>query len=431
MDNYNSPLISIQSQIDGIRSDIYGLNSGLSNIGELILRDSSLDRLRLREEEQEEKTLLQQQVKVGKETAIEQRVTDSIAAPIENVEGKLQNTFSGVENALKTLFVGTLSTLGVNGLKFASNAIGTAIDSTKALIANSFKLIGGAFSSIKNGFGFVSNSIGGLIKSIGGIATKLISSPFKAISDAFKSITGIFRGGGGGVAGAADDLGGASLSTFGKLFGKLLAPAAAAGIDVAFGESPDRAIAGAAGGTAAGAAGAAAGSIFGPVGSFMGGLTGFTFGSMGTKQLYDQFKPGESSFQMPQIGLNFDAEKTFGQLTKGATELMSGLSGNMSTNIPRQTQTTQIDGIENNNIPGSQPAPTPIKVEPYKPPQQQKADLKLPEQKPDVILTSTLSQQQEQQVPTLTSPEDIPFIPSSNTDNFYILYSQLNYNVVM
>jgi hypothetical protein len=26
---------------------------------------------------------------------------------------------------------------------------------------------------------------------------------------------------------------------------------------------------------------------------------------------------------------------------------------------------------------------------------------------------------------------DVPFIPSANTDNFYVLYSQLNYNVVM
>jgi hypothetical protein len=133
---------------------------------------------------------------------------------------------------------------------------------------------------------------------------------------------------------------------------------------------------------------------------------------------------------MPQIGLNFDIGKTFGQLTKGATELMSGLSGNMSVNIPRETQIPTIESKEN-NIPGSQPAPTPIKVEPYKPPQQQKADLKPPEQKPDVILTSTFSQQQEQQSTIQTSVEDIPFISSANTDNFYTLYSQLNYNVVM
>ena len=55
----------------------------------------------------------------------------------------------------------------------------------------------------------------------------------------------------------------------------------------------------------------------------------------------------------------------------------------------------------------------------------------LPEAKPNIIMagggkdrTQTMVSQQE----PLT---DVPFIPSSNTDNFYVLYSQLNYNVVM
>ena len=55
----------------------------------------------------------------------------------------------------------------------------------------------------------------------------------------------------------------------------------------------------------------------------------------------------------------------------------------------------------------------------------------LPEAKPNIIMagggrdrTQTVAAQQE----PLT---DVPFIPSSNTDNFYVLYSQMNYNVVM
>ena len=55
----------------------------------------------------------------------------------------------------------------------------------------------------------------------------------------------------------------------------------------------------------------------------------------------------------------------------------------------------------------------------------------LPEAKPNIIMsgggrdrTQTIASQQQ----PLT---DVPFIPSANTDNFYVLYSQLNYNVVM
>jgi hypothetical protein len=55
----------------------------------------------------------------------------------------------------------------------------------------------------------------------------------------------------------------------------------------------------------------------------------------------------------------------------------------------------------------------------------------LPDPKPNIIMagggtdrTQTIASQKQ----PLT---DVPFIPSSNTDNFYVLYSQLNYNVVM
>jgi len=58
----------------------------------------------------------------------------------------------------------------------------------------------------------------------------------------------------------------------------------------------------------------------------------------------------------------------------------------------------------------------------------------LPEAKPNVIVTSSgQSPQKSQQVfpSTNESMTDVPLINSANPDNFYTLYSQLNYNVVM
>jgi hypothetical protein len=58
----------------------------------------------------------------------------------------------------------------------------------------------------------------------------------------------------------------------------------------------------------------------------------------------------------------------------------------------------------------------------------------LPEAKPNVIVTSSgQSPQKSQKVfpSTGESMTDVPLINSANPDNFYILYSQLNYNVVM
>jgi hypothetical protein len=57
----------------------------------------------------------------------------------------------------------------------------------------------------------------------------------------------------------------------------------------------------------------------------------------------------------------------------------------------------------------------------------------LSEPKPDVIVASTLSQNQSvrQNVVQDEPITDVPLISSANVDNFYTLYSQTQYNVVM
>ena len=59
----------------------------------------------------------------------------------------------------------------------------------------------------------------------------------------------------------------------------------------------------------------------------------------------------------------------------------------------------------------------------------------LPEQKPEIIVASTLPQNQKRtQKPQSTQSDpltDVILVSSSNIDNFYTLYSQLNYNVII
>lgn len=429
MDNYNSPLISIQGQIDGIRSDIFGLNAGLTNIGTLLQNDRIAERIRLQEEEQQERALVQQQIRVGQETEIEKRVTSAIATPIKNVENKVSNTFNGISAALAALF-GSISSLGIRGLGFAASTLGKTINGTRALVANSLRLITGAISSFSSGFGFVFRSITGLTKKVSNIIFKLASSPFKAIANAFKSVFSL--GGVGGAAGkgagAIAEVTGASLSIFGKLLKNIAGPAAAVGIDVATGEKPERAIAGGVGGTATGAlTGAAAGSVFGPAGSLFGGIGGYFLGSSLGKSAFDTAKKSGMTLAMPNI--NLDISQTFGQLSKGSQNFIANVGNILSGTAEPKNVEPPMTNIDKPEV-SAQPKPTPLPVQPYKPSGPAK-DLTLPEPKPDVVMMSTVSDQQEQQAPVMTAPEDIPFISSSNPNNFYVLYSQLNYNVVM
>jgi hypothetical protein len=55
-----------------------------------------------------------------------------------------------------------------------------------------------------------------------------------------------------------------------------------------------------------------------------------------------------------------------------------------------------------------------------------------PEPKPNIVYAPSSSSAPPQQQPLKSGPaSDVPAIPSSNPDNFYTLYSQINYNVVM
>jgi hypothetical protein len=80
----------------------------------------------------------------------------------------------------------------------------------------------------------------------------------------------------------------------------------------------------------------------------------------------------------------------------------------------------------------SSPAPIPLQVVPFVPQSSPQPNLgSLPEPPPDVVVLENNKEEPSSMIArdsqTIT---DVPLIPSGNPDNFYTLYSQVNYNVV-
>lgn len=429
MVSQTASLVSLQDQVNGIRSDISGLNAGLDNIGTLIRNDSALENIRLREEEQQERSLLQQQVRVGKEEEIQRKIDASIAAPIESVESKVNDTFGGIEKALTALFFGSLATVAVRGFSFASNELSEGIDQTKDFIEKTLGFITNSISTISSGFDSVFDVIGNITKGIKDIATNLTKSPIEAISKAF---SGLFGGGDDGQGGpeGGNQSGGPSLfQNFSSLLKDFSASqqtspppsssSSGGGIRVAFDESSS---------SSSGSNQSSSSPL--NMGNFLTGVNSAMMDSPVFKGMSGESNLNQENFTMPG-GMNVDKMGMFDFNTNIAdsfTNMASGVESMLGQ--PAPTVQVPVQKVENPTI-DSQGKPIPLEVIPYKPPTQQKTELKPPEKKPDIIYTSSISQQQEQQQQVMTSPEDVPFIPSSNTDNFYVLYSQLNYNVVM
>jgi hypothetical protein len=106
-------------------------------------------------------------------------------------------------------------------------------------------------------------------------------------------------------------------------------------------------------------------------------------------------------------------------------KLQAPATANVNVNpaeVPAQMSSSQQTAIE----------PKPAQMTPVSPIESKRVG-ELPEAKPSLTMIKTSSGQNQQSNVPLTSGalSDVPLINSANPDNFYVLYSQLSYNVVI
>lgn len=438
-------ITSLQNQLSGIQSEVTDINSGLQVISGLIQRDTLEEQTRLLQERNREKLLTEARIRLGAESEVEKRVTGSLVGPLKNLEPKVTSVFDRVTESLKNLFFGFLAPGIIQGIGGIARFGIKGLTNVKTAIAGSFGFIRNSIVSLKNGLGGIITSLGNVTRKVSGIALKLAKSPIKAIAELFKSVPKLLGGAGAAAAtgaGAAVAAGGGLLDDILKGLKKIAPPAVVGGVmtglDIAGGEDPGRAIAGATGGMVSSAAAFGLGSLIPLPGTgVVAGAMAYDPGQKVAKKAYDFFKGGQS-LSLPnianQFNLNFDPSKLFGD--KKTTQT-TATEQNKTQSITSLTEPNPSKAVlsEPSPAPGATTnlaTPTPIKVEPYKTPTPPKNLNNLPEPKPDVIVASTMSQAQNRIQNVQTKPlTDAPMIPSANTDNFYTLYAQTHYNVVI
>lgn len=452
-----SVIVALQSQVNTIQSEVGVINSGLQGIANLIRNDSLLEQTRLLEEQKREKLLTERKIRIGEEKEIEQTLDASIQKPIDNLTPKVTSSFNGLAKAFSTLFTGFLAPkiLGAigNSFKLATGSL----NAVKSSIGKIFKFIGNIFSSLGGGFKFIIDKIGGLTKKITDIILKLAVSPIKAISDFFKGLGGAAAG--TGAARTAVSTGGNFLDDIlrgiggavRRVGGPLIGGGAMAGLDIASGERPDRAAAGAFGGTLA-SMGAFALTAPIPIPG-----TGVAAAALAYKPGEDIFKRGYDAFTTGNFNFNINPSSFFtdvkSKVDMGINSISNffGFSDNKDNNQPEQnpkptpSSSPSSPSSSEVQIPPDPVNPISVPVISGSPEQNQQSQANIepppkappvgatPPPPPDVIMASTVSQDQSRsQGRSRSGPmTDVPLLPSANIDNFYTLYSQTHYNVVM
>jgi hypothetical protein len=199
---------ALRGTVDALRAETATLNNGLGSVSNLIQQDSAVEKQQAAAEVESERKLAETKVRMGKESQLEQKITNALAKPVQALQQKVTNIFGRIGEALTALFAGWLTNQGIEALKASSEGNKEKLEEIKD---NVLKGIGDAikvFTAIRTGFDLIIKTITGVTAKIAGFVTKLALAPVKALTNVLRGaplLQNIFPGpkkpGGGGGGG--------------------------------------------------------------------------------------------------------------------------------------------------------------------------------------------------------------------------------------
>jgi hypothetical protein len=450
----------LQQSLDVIRVQVTELNQGIQNTARQLQAESALEQNQLKQEQEAERKLAERKVRLGKESELEKNIQAALMRPIAKLQQTVTSLFDRIMGALTTLFFGWLTNQGIETLKALAEGDTKKLEEIKNTVIKNVLFAIGAFAAVNLGFGLLMRTITGLTLKLGSFVARIALAPFRLAGAAIGRLLKF----GGGAKPPVRPGGRVPITTSGGRVLSRSGPMANIFNNIKnFGKGTKTAARGVTGalpilGTFLDAIGA--------VGEFRSGnLTGAALYTAGAiTSLIPGLQPLSGALSVTAFGqsmMHKSSQKTDTAQPPAATPAPPAATPTAATPAPpaaAQPQTPAIPsmseitfGVDTANMlqgptqsltQETAPAAGTLNVEGLIQEKTPSADIQappkpntpvgtLPEAKPNIIMagggkdrTQTMVSQQE----PLT---DVPFIPSSNTDNFYVLYSQLNYNVVM
>lgn len=441
----------LQQSLDVIRVQVTELNQGVQNTARLLQAESVVEQNQLKQEQEAERRLAERRVRIGQESALERGIQAALARPILKLQQTITSLFDRIMGSLTTLFFGWLTNQGIETLKALTDGNSKKLEEIKNNVIKNILYAIGAFAAVKIGFGLLMRTITGLTLKLTGLVARIALAPFRMAGAAIAGLLGLGKG----------------------AVKSLTRPGGRTPITTSGGKSLSRS---------------------GPLGRFMNGVKGLGRGAQGVlrgagnvaSRLFTPLALGVGTYRiaqgditggllsyasavpvigLPALGVDIAREYgafegTFlGKKTEKAPAKPSESTKLSAAKVaPSQPQTPamptasemtfNIDTANMLQAPAqsmNQEASSPTNMINFEGLLQEKkpaADIKsppkpvtpvgtLPEAKPNIIMAGGGTDRTQTMVAQQESLTDVPFIPSSNTDNFYVLYSQLNYNVVM
>jgi hypothetical protein len=480
----------VQELVGSLRGEVTVFNASLNNVAKAINTDSILEQNRVKQENEEQRRATELGLRAGRESLLEKAIQNALIAPVQAIAQKTQSILSRLSQFFGTLLLGWLTNQGIETLRAISEDNGKKLieirdNVLKALgigAATLFLLNGGFFAiagtitrlSLKIGGWLLKNTIGRFFGALGGLLKGAGSAIVSTAKAGIAAITGkgtkaptpataaagtaddAARAAAGAGANVADDAvraaargGGGLLANTGNLFkgaasfgSKLFAP-------INIGISAYRFSQGDVPGGFLSAASAIPGIGLPAVGLDIarefGAFEG-TFLGKNQKPKSSEEKPKTpapiAQAQSPVIpsptkstqtpipaATSAASDKTFEQQM---SDLKAQANSIDFTQAP-QYREVNVTPEEGNQVSSQS---TQVNIRPL-PAQTNGVPAQVnvgpaPAPAPNVIYrrVGSSAQQRSGAAPTGGPVNQVPSISASNPDNFYVLYSQVNYNVV-
>ena len=182
---------ALRGTVDALRTETATLSNGLTSISNLIQQDSALEKQQNAQEAERERRLLETKIRMGKESQLEQKITNSLARPVQALQQKVGNIFVGIGEALKILFTGWLTNQLFETVKAASEGNKEKLEEIKNTVLKGIGDVVKIFAVIQKGFGLVIKSVTGLAGRIGGLVLKLAKAPLNLIRAGLQTVPGL------------------------------------------------------------------------------------------------------------------------------------------------------------------------------------------------------------------------------------------------
>lgn len=442
-------LNNISSRLERISARMGTFGSSLTTISNQLSEASSLERMKEQQQQNRERLLAEQQLREGKESTFERKMQNALVSPMQRVAGPAQTVFSNLQKLFTGMFLAWLTNQGIETLRALKDGNKQKLEEIKDNVLGSLRKIVFIFALARYGITGIIRTIGSISKFVlGGIYSGLIRKPFNAMMSAIQKAIGRF----GGLLKNVR-LPGVKPPTPGSgkgpgLFGSILTGLSGA-MNFMNGEYVDSAL--------------AALSMVPRGGIFFKGVRvafaidelmeafGKNFTGADPKLLKQKREEAEAYKKSLEGGDAQNLKAETKPPVKPTESLMGAKSGESEKGKGVEANTAQAtfkkeDELKKGDTSGGTSAPpsqaqvsstssgssTPAQIS-----SAPKSDMSgsvgpEPKSEPTVqILPSGGGDQQSAPVEAAGQAASIPYIKSSNIDNFYTLYSQINYNVVV